>query len=84
MHTTTSEVQQYIKKPLSPMFCTLLFNHQYNKLYNTLAQYIGLSHVALLEILLCKICTVDKTVNCTLKQFAGTVQGTGGTMFGKL
>jgi hypothetical protein len=53
------------------MFCTLLFNHQYKKLYNTLAQYIGLSHVVLLEILWCKICIADKTVHSTLEQLAG-------------
>ena len=48
------------------MFSTLLFNHQHNKLYKTVAQYIGLSYVELLEILWCTICKVDQTVHSTL------------------
>jgi len=57
-------------KTLPPMFCTLLFNHQYNKLYKTFAEYSGLSYVKLMEILQCTICTVDQTVLSTLHQLA--------------
>jgi len=52
------------------MFCTLVFNHQYNKLNKTIAQYIGLLYVELMEILQCTISIVDQTVLSTLHQLA--------------
>ena len=52
------------------MFSKLQFNHQYNKYYNNVAEWIGLSYVELLEILQCTICIVDQTVHSILQQLA--------------
>jgi hypothetical protein len=39
-------------------------------LYKTVAEYIGLLYVELMEILQCTICIVGETVHSTLQQLA--------------